>query len=199
VPWKPDYASAADANAYLRIGDVVDNTQLALWCTAASRAIDKRCNRQFGQSVGAVARTYEGQPFYNPGSARWELEIDDTMVLPTTVNGVAWASAGYVMLPLNAPLEGVPWQRIGTVNQPAAVSVGAPLPITVTAQWGWSAIPSQVVAATLLQVARWNARRDSPYGIAGSPDSGSEMRLLARLDPDVATSLAGLSRRRRVG
>jgi hypothetical protein len=103
------------------------------------------------------------------------------------------------MLPDNAALEGVPWQRLGTANQPVGVSPGAPYPIQVTAQWGWSAVPSQVSAAVFLQLARWNSRRDSPLGIAGSPDSGSEMRLLARLDPDVATTLAGLSRRRMVG
>jgi hypothetical protein len=56
-----------------------------------------------------------------------------------------------------------------------------------------------VLAAAKLQCARWNFRRDAPAGVAGSPDQGSEIRLLSRLDPDVAVSLAGLSRPRRAG
>jgi hypothetical protein len=60
---------------------------------------------------------------------------------------------------------------------------------TITVKWGWTAFPVPVVNAAKLQTARFVARRDSPYGIAGSPDQGSEMRLLARVDPDVAVIL----------
>jgi hypothetical protein len=42
----------------------------------------------------------------------------------------------------------------------------------------------------MLQASRFYARRDSPYGVAGSPDLGSEVRLLSKVDPDVAVSLA---------
>lgn len=199
MAWKPDYVTVADAKAYLRIADTVDDAQLALWVTAASRAVDKRCNRQFGLATAAVARTYRRPPNYNPVSGLWELEVDDLMVTPTLVGTGAWASAGWTLLPDSAALEGIPWQRIGTTSQPVMVSPGAPYPVLVTAQWGWTTVPAQVQTAVLLQVARWYARRDSPLGVAGSPDLGSEIRLLARLDPDVSTTLAGLSRRRAVG
>lgn len=197
--WKPDYVTLADAKAYLRLTDTVDDVQLALWITAASRAVDKKCNRQFGSIAAPAARVYRRPPNYDPVSGLWLLEVDDLMATPTLVGTVAWASAGYTLFPDNAAAEGVPWQRIATGNQPVAASPGVPAPVSVTAQWGWTTVPAQVQAAVLLQVNRWNSRRDSPYGIAGSPDQGSEMRLLARLDPDVATTLAGLSRRRAVG
>lgn len=45
--------------------------------------------------------------------------------------------------------------------------------------------PSPIRQATLLQASRLFVRKNSPYGIAGSPDMGSELRLLAKLDPDV--------------
>jgi hypothetical protein len=199
VVWKPDYVTLVNAKDYLRIADTADDTQIAFWITAASRAVDKRCNRQFGQAAGAVARTYRRPANYNPVSGLWELEVDDLMATPTLVGSGAWASAGYTLLPDNAALEGVPWQRIGTASQPIMVSPGAPYPVSVTALWGWTTVPAQVSAAVLLQVARWYARRESPLGVAGSPDLGSEIRLLARLDPDVSTTLAGLSRRRAVG
>jgi hypothetical protein len=42
--------------------------------------------------------------------------------------------------------------------------------------------------ATLIQAARLFTRRQSPFGIAGSPDLGT-VRLSAKLDADVETLL----------
>lgn len=44
-----------------------------------------------------------------------------------------------------------------------------------------------VVKATLIQAQRLYRRKDSPFGIAGSPGAGGELRLLQRMDPDVET------------
>jgi hypothetical protein len=200
VPWSPDYITTADLKLYLGIGDAVDDVQLAIWCTAASRAIDKRCNRQFGQVAAPVARTYRKTPVLNPGTGLYELEIDDVQTSAgLLVAGVAYASSGAVLLPDNAPANGRPWTRLGFTTYPTESYPGSPATTVVTAQWGWTAVPAQVVGAARLQANRWNKRRNAPFGIAGSPEQGSEMRLLARLDPDVGTALAGLSRRRMVG
>jgi hypothetical protein len=193
VPWKPDYITTAELKSYLDIGDAVDDVQLAMWCTAASRAIEAKTNRQFGQLSAAAARTYRGPAFFEPESGLWQLEVDDVQdVTGMTVGGVAYASSGATLLPDNAPADGLPWTRLGFTSCPT-------MPLVVVARWGWSAVPAQVVGAAKLQANRWNARRSSPLGIAGSPDQGSEMRLLARLDPDVATVLVGLARRRKAG
>lgn len=193
MPWKPDYITVAQLSAYLNVGDSLDDAELAVWVTAASRAVDKRCNRQFGKLSVAAARTYRRPAVYDPVSGLWLLEIDDVQdITGLTVGGVAYASSGATLLPDNAPADGVPYERLGFTDYPTA-------PVVVSAVWGWTGVPAQVVGAVKLQGARWNARRSSPYGIAGSPDQGSEMRLLARLDPDVSTTLAGLARRRRVG
>lgn len=200
MAWKPDYVTVAEVADYLRLGDTLDDVELAVWVTAASRAIDKRCNRQFGQLSAPAARVYRRPTSYDATTGLWLLEIDDVQdVTGMLVDGVAFASSGAVLLPDNAPSDGFPWTRMGFGAQTVQPSPGYSVTHTITARWGWTAVPTQVKAAAKLQVSRWNARRDSPYGIAGSPDSGSEMRLLARLDPDVATTLAGLSRRRRVG
>ncbi|RQW83558.1 phage gp6-like head-tail connector protein [Micromonospora globispora] len=200
MTWKPDYLTAAQLAAYLNVTDSLDDAELAVWVTAASRAIDKRCNRQFGQLAAPAARTYRRAPVYDPTTGLWVLEIDDVQdVTGMLVNGTPYASSGAVLLPDNAPGNGVPWERIGFTAYPTQSYPGAPVAYVLTARWGWTAVPAQVVAACKLQGARWNARRNSPLGVAGSPDQGSEMRLLARLDPDVSTTLAGLARRRRVG
>lgn len=198
MPWKPDYVTLAEIKTYLDLADTVDDVQLQMWCTAASRAIDKRCNRQFGQLAAPAARVYRRRPVYDFTTGRWALDIDDVQdVTGMTVGGVAYASAGAVLLPDNAPADGEPWTRISWTDDPAIFNLG--WSITIVARWGWTAVPAQVVAAAKLQTNRWNARRRSPLGVAGSPDQGSEVRLLAKLDPDVATALAGLSRPRRVG
>lgn len=193
MPWKPDYLTAAELRTYLYVSDSLDDVQLQTWVTAASRAIDRKCNRQFGQLAAPAGRAYRRPAVYDVVSGLWLLEIDDVQdITGMTVGGVAYASSGAVLLPDNAPADGIPYERLGFTDAPDA-------PIAVTARWGWSAVPAQVPGAVKLQANRWNARRASPLGVAGSPDQGSEIRLLSRLDPDVATTLAGLARRRSAG
>ncbi|MEV4846133.1 hypothetical protein AB0K20_23310 [Micromonospora matsumotoense] len=195
MAWKPDYLTAEEAGEFVRLpgGSPADEAELATWCTAASRAIDTKTNRQFGKVDVLTARTYRRPAAFDVVSGLWLLEVDDVQdVTGLTVGGTAYADAGVTLLPDNAAADGRPFERIGFGDYPTG-------PVVVTALWGWSAVPAQVVGACKLQVSRWAARRDSPFGVAGSPSDGSELRLLARLDPDVSTTLAGLSRRRRVG
>lgn len=200
MTWKPDYIAAADLRDYLRVTDTVDDVVLASWATTSSRAVDRATNRQFGQLAAPAARVYRRAPVYDPTTGLFVLEIDDLMdATGLTINGTAYASyAGAVLLPDNAPADGLPWTRLGLTAWPTLSTPGAPILNTLVARWGWSAVPAQVPIACKLQGARWNFRRDAPAGVAGSPDQGSEIRLLAKLDPDVATTLAGLVRRRRV-
>lgn len=200
MSWEPDYTTLARAKDYLRIADTVDDIELAAWITAASRAIDNRCNRQFGQLTAATALTYRRVPYYDPATGFWLLEIDDLMTTTgLLINGVAYATSGATLLPDRAPLEGKPWTRLGMNVWPIQQAPGIQQTNIITAQFGWTAVPVQVETACWLQMARWNQRRDSPAGVVGSPQQGSELRFLAKLDPDVATTLSGLSRRRRVG
>jgi hypothetical protein len=199
VPWKPDYLTLAEAKSWLRVADTIDDTEIPGWITAASRAIDKRCNRQFGQLAAPAARVYRRPPVWNPETCMWVIDIDDVQdATGMTVNGVAYASQRGVLLPDNAPADGKPWTALGFADQPTPSCYGAPVVMTVASRWGWTAFPAQVPAAAKLQLSRWMARRDSPFGVAGSPETG-QLRLLARLDPDVATVLTGLARRRRAG
>lgn len=200
MAWAPDYVTAANLDSYLEIGDAVDDTLLAGWATSSSRAVDNWANRQFGQVASPVARTYREVPFYNPRSGLWEQQIDDLQDLTGfTVNGVAFASSGAVLLPDNAALNGEPYTRLGTLLQPYGPSPGVTVTTVLVGRWGWSTVPAAVPMACRLQSAKWNFRRNAPAGIAGSPDQGSEVRLLAKLDPDVSVVLAGLGRARRPG
>lgn len=195
MAWAPDYITAAAAADFVRTTEPSELATIGTWVTAASRAIDKRCNRQFGQLAVAASFTYDLSPVYEPSTGLWFLEIDD--VQDTTgmlVGGVALASSGAALWPRNAVAKGKAYTHLTWETLPSWTG-----PLDVTARFGWTAVPAQVVAGVGLQVSRFVARRDSPYGIAGSSSEGAQLRLLARLDPDVSVSLTGLSRPRRMG
>lgn len=197
MTWKPDYLTLAAAKAYLRITDATDDAELSGAISAVSRLIDRAAHRQFGLLAAPAARTYRRLPLYNPGTGMWEMEIDD---LQTTagllVNGVAYASSGAVLLPDEAPLENVPWTRVGFTTWPIPSFPGAPVTNVLFGSWGWTAFPEAVPAAAKLQLNRLGFRRDAPQGVAGSPDQGSEIRMLAKLDPDAVKLISTVRRRR---
>lgn len=198
--WKPDYLTLAEAKAFLRVSDTVDDVEIAANITAASRAIDDHCNRQFGQIAAPAARVYRRPPVWEPVAGMWIMQTDDFQDLTgALVAGVAYASSGAVAWPDNAPADGLPWTALAWPDQPTPGYYGSPASITPTIRWGWSTVPAVAPTATKLQLNRLMARRDSPMGVAGSPDQGSELRLLAKLDPDVIALLKGWRRPQRPG
>lgn len=54
---------------------------------------------------------------------------------------------------------------------------------------GFTTVPAAVKLACEIQASRWFKRNDAPFGVAGSAEMGTELRLLARLDPDVEVLL----------
>jgi hypothetical protein len=197
MAWAPDYVTLPALKTYLRIGDTVDDADLAIDITAASRAIDDHCNRQFGKVVAAEARVYTPRPDYERGV--WVVDIDDlddVTGLAVLVGGSAVTS--YTLEPVNAVVKGKVWTRLIISTDSSIQPTGEDNEAAITAKWGWTTSPVSVGHAARLQASRFHARRGSPYGVAGSPDQGSEMRLLARVDPDVGVSLRGYRRERAV-
>lgn len=187
---RPDYVTLAEFKAWLRIDadDTTDDAELQRHITSASRAVDEHCYRQFGLAPAPVE--YLPVAWGRDHCGRWLASLPDLMTtvgMVVTANGTAVDAASWALTPLNAALDGRPWTgiRIDT-------SIGTDL--SVTARWGWTDVPVPVKEATMLQASRFGIRRDSPFGIAGSPDNGNELRLLARVDADVAVSLRGLVR-----
>jgi hypothetical protein len=179
MTWAPDYVTVAELKSFVRVDDTVDDVELALIASAASRAVDRCAGRQFGVVAAPVARSYPVR--WDRRRCRWIADVDD---LQTAV-GITGVT-GYTLEPRNAVSEGLAWTRMVFSADPRDDD-GM---ITPVAPWGWTTVPNAVKLASRLQGSRFVARRDSPYGIAGSPQNGSELRLLARVDPDVAVSLA---------
>lgn len=186
MSWAPDYVLPAVLKDYLHIEDTADDVFISLWITTSSRNVDDFCQRQFGQVDAAEDRSYRAEWDRHLGCYVTQIDdIQDTTALTVTdANGNAVTD--YDLEPVNAAAKGRPYERIITTT-------GGKL--TLNGLWGWSSIPSAVSVGLLLQGARLAARRDSPFGVAGSPSDGSELRLLAQLDPDFRTSLKPYQRK----
>lgn len=188
----PDYATLEDFKAYLRIDedDDTDDDQLELAITSASRAVDRSTSRQFGVNGSAVARVYTAE--WSRTLGRYVVEVDDFMTLTGLLVASSTSTEGtfdnsittFRTYPFDAAGDGRPWTKI--LIAPGTSVTCDPGGVQVTANWGWTAVPDTIKMATLIQAARFHKRRDSAFGIAGSPDLGNELRLLDRLDPDVA-------------
>lgn len=181
MTWAPDYVTTAEVKAFVRVSGSADDATIALYASASSRAIDRCCGRQFG-SVALQARFYPVR--YSRHLGVWVVEHDDLQSVAGLVVGSG--VTGYTLEPRNALSEGLAYTSTTFTSDPSDGSGY----LGMTAAWGWTAYPNAVKVAALLQSSRLVARRESPFGIAGSPQQGSELRLLERVDPDVKVSLA---------
>lgn len=186
MTWGPDYVTSSEVKAWTRIADTLDDAQIALYVTTASRAVDKFCGRQFGQVAAVETREYTAA--WDRHLGKYVTVLDDIQDIDdlTVVDADANVLTDYSLDPPNAAQKGRPYERL--ISSTGGV-------LTVDGLWGWTAVPPAVKTATLLQTSRLAKRRDSPFGIAGSPDQGgNEQRLLATLDPDLKTSLDAFRR-----
>lgn len=183
MTWAPDYVTSAELKDYIGIEDNVDDARVALWITTVSRNVDDFCGRQFGQTT-AESRYYP--TFYDRPEAAWFAEIDDvqdtTGLTFADSDATAVDAADYVLLPRNAAAKGKPYERVKLTTWSGGELTG-------NGKWGWSAVPAAAKVGIFLQGKRLAKRRDSPFGISGSPQEQGEIRLLAQLDPDFRTSL----------
>lgn len=191
MPLFPDYATTDEVELMLGIpgNDDGDRYLIDRSVTAASRMVDAYTRRQFGQEETASTRYY---PIHGCTVA-----VDDFAVAPVAVS----VERGTTTTPLtpvtdyrqqsrNAPAHSRPWTYVELEAHHSAV--GAYL--VLEARFGWAAVPETVKQATQIQALRLFKRKDAAFGIAGSPDMGSELRLLSRLDPDVEALLRPLRR-----
>jgi len=68
MAWAPDYITSAQLKAYLRIDDTVDDAQIALAVTAASRAVDRAGGSRHDQLVAAAAWFYTRRQHHGMGA-----------------------------------------------------------------------------------------------------------------------------------
>lgn len=177
-----DYVDLSTLKDYLRINpdDDTEDEILQMAITSASAAIDSATGRTFGPSTALEDRYYQVYRI----DYDYFVNVDD--VFDTTGLAVKASSDGgttYTADVLFAPLPRQPGQPVRTLELNEGFATGEW--VQVSGHFGYTAIPEPIRLATLLQANRYVKRRDAPYGVAGSVEMGSEMRLLNKLDPDV--------------
>lgn len=197
MAWAPDYVAPDDLQEYVRIDDDVDDAWIALAVSASSRAMDRHCRRQFGSLDAPQTRRYTVR--WDRRRCAWVAVIDDLM----TTEGLLVAGAAVTspdFSPLNALENGRVWEAL-VISDDVVAALETPF-VDITARWGWLpnefnpvGIPPVIEQATAIQAGRLLSRRNALFGVAGSPEAGSEVRLLARLDPDVAVLVPVLRRK----
>lgn len=185
------YCTLSDLKTSLGIDDIQDDTSLEAAIMAASRMVDDYTGRFFykdGTTAAPVTRYYTAQDW-------WTTNIDDTYYISEIATddnfdqtySTVFATSDYMVEPVNNPRRGWPWTRLLAIGA-YIFPYNLPQSVRVKAVWGWTAIPNEVQMATKIQASRLFVRRQSPFGIAGSPEIGT-VRLGSRLDPDVEVLL----------
>lgn len=181
------YCTLADIKAALRISDTVDDTLLEPAVESASRLIDGHCGRVF-YAAGTVTRTYVPtwtDLVYTDDLAGTAITVKSSSNADGVFD-VTWTAADYQLEPVNGVVAGQvqPYTAIRAIGDYRFPS-GPVATVQVTGPMGWSAVPSVVKQATIIQASRIFKRLDSPLGVAGFGELGA-IRVSNGLDTDVA-------------
>lgn len=185
------YATLSEAKARLGIpvADTGDDSIIENIIEAASRQIDKFCNRQFFQNVAQVR--------YYTAASDVLVFIDDCVSISAVATdrnldrtwGTVVAVSDTELAPLNASVLGFPYTELRM--KPLASNefdLGLDL-IKITGTWGWPAVPDAVNEACLLLTSRLFRRKDSPFGVTGGGEVGTQI-VISGVDPDIQNLLA---------
>lgn len=181
------YCTLSDLKTSLAIEDISDDTGLEAAILTASRMIDDYAGRFFykdGTSSVPVVR------YFTPNDW-WFCATDDFVSLSQVATDdnfdqtytTIWATSDYMVEPINNPRRGWPYSRLIAIDS-YLWPYKLPQTVKITGIWGWSSVPAEIAMATKIQASRLFIRRQSPFGIAGTPELGT-VRLTSRLDPDV--------------
>ena len=203
MPVVNGYAALNDLKTALRIQDGVDDSLLEIALESASRLIDEYTMRNF-YNAGTATRVFV--PSDDDCVAIDDAISISSIAVSTLLNKTfdqTWTTAEYQLEPLNNVVDGLsgwPYTRIRAVgvwefpyDEDDEIAT-----VQVTGVWGWSAVPTAVKQATIIQAMRIFKRLDSPLGVISSPDTGY-FRVSTRIDPDVAMLLNSYRKTRHLG
>lgn len=164
-----DYITVAEFKQYVKLeGEASYDDLLEAAAGSASREVERFCHRQFNDAGSATVRKYKAT------SSRM-LIVDDFSTdvgLVVSVGGTVLDSSAYELWPENGVMQGVPGWPFWLIE-----ATGASFPcdgskVSVTARWGWTAVPEPVAQATKIIAAMNFQIKDAPLGVAGSGEFG---------------------------
>lgn len=195
-----DYCTTAQLKARINKTGAGDDAIIAELITAASRNIDRYCNRPggFGPPAIASARLYvgSGEDWLRVdamSAAPTKVEVKDA---PTDSTYATWLVTDWLAAsgdPLVPNYNDLPYTLLLThptgnyaVFTDGRLGGRGVVTVRVTAAWAFSATtPADIREACAMQVARWYKRYESAFAdTVASPDMG-QLLYRASLDPDI--------------
>jgi len=145
--------------------------------------MDESCKRRFVVATSATPRVYA------PRSGHILRIHDCTSITSVVNNGATVAPADYQLEPLNGLTwsgEARPFEQIRLKSGSWFVDDGEAT-VTVTAAWGWAAIPARIKHAALIVAKEIITNRDEvKLGLVGFSDVGG---VVARTNPIVRDAI----------
>lgn len=177
------YVTLNQLKGWLKIplSDTQDDDQLTVALAGSTSSIEDYTGRQFNRdTAGSPTATAR---LYTPDLC-WRAKVDDfystTGLVIETGDGdgvweFTWTTADYVLKPSNGVVNGKPgWPfwRIKTRPSGARSFCLAEESLRVTALWGWSTVPANVIQACYLLGSELFKLKDAPFGVAGFGEYG---------------------------
>jgi hypothetical protein len=200
-----EYVTATELRNRLKIPDTVDDIELTLACSAASKQIEDHCGRRFWQDAEVVVRQfYADSPtvcLLDDGDEQADISTTTGLVVKIdeagdgTFSTALTISTDFILWPLNAEdrVPARPYEEVRLVNnyhfpRPANGRPG----VQITAKFGWAAVPDKVKQAALVQATLLFRSKDSVFGVipVGEVATGR----LPALHPIARALLGGLGR-----
>lgn len=184
APLGGPYATRAALKARMGIPDsnTARDTELDQRLISAATDINSWCHRQFGRAEEATTRRFLAG---RSGVDVHDFWTEDDLVVTPYVNGVAgtsWDTSTFELEPMDGIVNETPGWPFRRISYPMgdhplirAMSWSGHR-IWVTAKWGWTAVPENVVTANLMLAVADDKAKDAPFGVAGFGDYAVRIR-----------------------
>lgn len=185
------YAETEDVKKALAISvsDAEDDELLHQIVESVSRMIDEYTGQFFYSTAGTAYYTpqlnsiVETDPFTSVTSIQTDEDGDG-------VYEITWQAGDYYTQPYNAAMFGKPYTAIQVApDGDQAFSPSIPKSLKLVATFGWASVPAAVKQACIIAATTLYEGRKAPFGIVGSSEQGTVLRLSNRLHPEAALLL----------
>jgi hypothetical protein len=153
---------------YLRSTIVADDPELEAASLAAESTINGYCQRVFTVPTAATTRTFVPDDWH----VLTVPDIANTTGLVVTSDGSAVAASEYqleispgITGPIGVDGRTWPYTRIRLLSGSWPVDSDGEADVSITARWGWPAVPPEVTLATKLLARDFLIARDTSFGI----------------------------------
>ena len=187
------YCTLAEIKTYLGLSGSGQDDNLENAIEGTSREIDAICGRFFYQTTSEAKYFTPVNPIYlevpdisTPSGLAVLIDTNDNGTHDTTLT----INTDFYTSPLDAgnDVDGVQYQPITEIKildtrSSERFDTTIVKQVKVTCQWGWSAVPHAIRQATLIQATRLFKRKDTPFTVYGSEQTGT-VELFQKFDPD---------------